>query len=529
MGRIIVFNATKIGASHIKSGKPCQDNSLSWMSEDGRTQVAIVCDGHGGDTYVRSDVGSRIAAQTALDCIRQFVDTTSPAMFLGAEGAVTARPSEEEDPLFPTTKAPRKELTESEQQQLEQDRAFYEAVEKVRKQDALFVRLFASIYMQWLAGIEQDAQEHPFTEAEKACLKGARLVKAYGSTLMAFVRTPLYWFAFHIGDGKLLCCDRNLQWREPVPWDCNCFLNITTSLCNTDPVPMFRYAFSGKGDFPTAVIMGSDGLDDSWGTMELLQNFYSKVLSIFNELGEAAAEKELADYLPTLSEKGSRDDMSMAGIIDMDEIKDGVEVYNVRRKLQALKKEKEKKEAELTKLKAQYDQLDQEMKKLEANVEQEKTSFTDWLQAFMLQRDDREKDLRQKEEEIQEKLRKKTACLEEHENKRTAFLAWIEQASADKDTLLAEHDSLVKANTEKERLELEHWEQEKNLFRQQEESKRQETVRAKAEEMQLHDSENLQVLKKLDENEQKEAEKAEPVEPEVPAKPAQNPEQDGEV
>ena len=44
MGRIIVFNATKIGASHIKSGKPCQDNSLSWMSEDGRTQVAIVCD-----------------------------------------------------------------------------------------------------------------------------------------------------------------------------------------------------------------------------------------------------------------------------------------------------------------------------------------------------------------------------------------------------------------------------------------------------------------------------------------------------
>lgn len=520
MGRIIVFNATKIGASHIKSGKPCQDNSLSWMSEDGRTQVAIVCDGHGGDTYVRSDVGSRIAAQTALDCIRQFVDTTSPAMFLGAEGAVTARPSEEEDPLFPTTKAPRKELTESEQQQLEQDQAFYEAVEKVRKQDALFVRLFASIYMQWLAGIEQDAQEHPFTEAEKACLKGARLVKAYGSTLMAFVRTPLYWFAFHIGDGKLLCCDRNLQWREPVPWDCNCFLNITTSLCNTDPVPMFRYAFSGKGDFPTAVIMGSDGLDDSWGTMELLQNFYSKVLSIFNELGEAAAEKELADYLPTLSEKGSRDDMSMAGIIDMDEIKDGVATYNLQLKLKALAKEKEKKEAELARLKAQCDQLDQDMRKLQANMEKEQTLFTDWLQDIIMQRNGREKDLQQKEEEIQEKQRKKTACMEEHESKRIEFLAWLEDAQRNRDALKAEYEAVAKANVAKEQLEQERWKQEITSFRQKEESKRQETVRAKAEEMQLHDSENLQVLKDLDE--------AEHTEPE-PTQPAQNPEQDGEV
>ncbi len=69
---IIVFNATKRGASHVKKGTVCQDYSLSYNSPDGNVQVAIVCDGHGGDTYVRSDVGSRLAAEIALANIQGF-------------------------------------------------------------------------------------------------------------------------------------------------------------------------------------------------------------------------------------------------------------------------------------------------------------------------------------------------------------------------------------------------------------------------------------------------------------------------
>lgn len=204
--------------------------------------------------------------------------------------------------------------------------------------------------------------DNPFTEKEISHLKNAAFVKAYGSTLMAYVRTSLYWFAFHIGDGKLVACDRNMKWCEPVPWDCNCFLNMTTSLCNSNPIPMFRYAFSGKGDFPVAVILGSDGIDDSWGTMENLQNFYSQTLSIFNKLGEEQAIKELADYLPELSRKASQDDMSIAGIIDMDEIGNAVAVYNVQRKLIALKQERERREYELLHLKNQYEKLKNRMK-----------------------------------------------------------------------------------------------------------------------------------------------------------------------
>ena len=50
------------GESHIAAGKVCQDYSLSAISED-NDGIAIVCDGHGGRRYFRSDVGAKIAAE----------------------------------------------------------------------------------------------------------------------------------------------------------------------------------------------------------------------------------------------------------------------------------------------------------------------------------------------------------------------------------------------------------------------------------------------------------------------------------
>lgn len=82
MGRLITFDVTCMGASHVKNNKPCQDYSLSWHSDDNRVQVAIVCDGHGGDTYVRSDRGSRLAAEIALRNIRNAVSCMSPDLFM---------------------------------------------------------------------------------------------------------------------------------------------------------------------------------------------------------------------------------------------------------------------------------------------------------------------------------------------------------------------------------------------------------------------------------------------------------------
>ena len=78
-----VFNKSVRGASHIASEKPCQDYSISY-DEYGIT-IAVVCDGHGGNTYFRSDIGAKIAAEITLDQLRGFAQSIPSEMFLNKE------------------------------------------------------------------------------------------------------------------------------------------------------------------------------------------------------------------------------------------------------------------------------------------------------------------------------------------------------------------------------------------------------------------------------------------------------------
>ncbi len=532
MGRIISFNVTRLGASHVKSGKPCQDYSLSWDSQDDRDiHVAIVCDGHGGDTYVRSDRGSKFAAQIALSNIQELVECGSPHLILDNAGAVTARP-EEEDDIFhssgktvPTAAADYgNDAEDSRKQQAEQNRQFEEAVAPIREQDQVMQRLFASIYTQWMAAITEDAQNDPFTDWEKSKLNGARIAKAYGTTLMAFVRTPLYWFAFHIGDGKMLCCDANFQWREPVPWDCNCFLNITTSLCLREPLHCFRYAFSGKGDFPTAVIMGSDGLDDSWVTMDNLKNFYSQTLSIFNDLQKEETVGQLGEYLPRLSEKGSRDDMSMAGIIDMDAIVAGAAVYKKRKELNALTKERKAQEENIAKLQQKFDLAAQEHTRIEANYQTEKAKETEILAKLKL--------IQPQVEELEQKLTdssaKKAECETQLQEAKDTFATWFATAKEQKAQLEADYNQLSTEGDKIMQADLEAWAIRKATFEEAYEAGKRQRLEAKVANMQEQDEEAAKgIAEAIAEDERKAQEQKEKAEAEKAKAELQDSEQEG--
>lgn len=467
MGERVIFNISKLGASHIKDGKPCQDSSLSWESEDKTVQVIIVCDGHGGDTYVRSDVGSRLAAEVALRNIQDFVRNTSPTLFLNKEGAVTARPVDEEDSLFHHKKSkPEKDLTESELEQRAQDQAFYEAVKDIREQDYHLTRLFAGIYLQWLQAINDDAAAHPFNDYEKSQLKTAKLIKAYGTTLIAYVRTPLYWFAFQIGDGKLVCCDRNMNWIEPVPWDCNCFLNFTTSLCNSNPIPSFRYAFNGKGNFPVVVIMGSDGLDDSWGTVERLTNFYSQTLCIFKELGVEEALKQLEEYLPRLSEKASRDDMSMAGIVDMDAVQTGLEIYAKQREIQQLEKEREQKEAELISQKHALRELQEETKSFLCSIKETEAEKDTWWKSVLNIKMEKDLSVKNAENELEIKRAQVDRLNADYSQQLNQYQEWESTVQKKKEFIDQECETLLQVAEQQSQSALEEWLQLKNIFEQ---------------------------------------------------------------
>jgi hypothetical protein len=274
IAQLQTFHCSKIGSSHTKSNKVCQDFAISYLCK--QYAVAIVCDGHGGERYIRSHIGSKKAGEVCLEAIN---------VFFGKRG---------ENQLIKFEPSPEKTLKQ----------------------------LSANIIFRWREEVEKDYQANPFTEAEtlhlsdleKSKLKGEGWIKTYGTTLITVVRTNDFWFGLHIGDGKCVVVSENGDLLEPIPWDDKCFLNSTTSLSDSDTLSSFRYFFS-KENLPVALFAGTDGIDDSLGGTAGLHSFYDALLKTLKTKGIEEGVKDLEEYLPKLSEKGSGDDVSVAGII----------------------------------------------------------------------------------------------------------------------------------------------------------------------------------------------------------------------
>lgn len=297
------------GYSHLESGKPCQD--FAYAESTAGLTMAIVSDGHGGERYFRSNVGSSLVVEIARDAIRDFVALISQSPFVipGCRSVFEAAPFTAYGPDEP-------------------DRSGAEGQRKnVHK---ALQWLFASIIGQWNKAIARHAAEHDISDWEENHIDNSWLLDfrtkrkqgdatfevTYGCTLMAYVQTPDYWFAFHLGDGKCVMMDEvdgKLAFTQPIPWDERCFLNKTTSMCDCNAMGEFRYCYQGDGHFPLAVCLGSDGVDDSFGDGELLYNFYVELMKITTKKdGSKAAMKALRRDLPLISQRGSKDDMSVA-------------------------------------------------------------------------------------------------------------------------------------------------------------------------------------------------------------------------
>ena len=280
-----VFHAKAQGASHIESGLVCQD-SVGSVRTESYAAIALA-DGHGSAKYFRSDKGSQFAVDAALACLDDFM------------------------------------------RNMDGDPAIREDFLKQENWQRYFTQLEKSIISAWHEKVEADCSEHPFTEEELArvdekhkaqYLAGESSESAYGTTLITVCQSEDFWFGLHIGDGKCVVCNKDKTFSEPIPWDENCFLNVTTSLCGSNAIDKFRFAMR-VGDIPAATFIASDGIDDCFSASDNNQQlfkFYGTVATLFAQEEESFAKQQLEEYLPILSEKGSRDDMSVAMIYSKD-------------------------------------------------------------------------------------------------------------------------------------------------------------------------------------------------------------------
>lgn len=263
------FHVVERGSSHVLIDKPCQDFAMSLSSPS--YAIGIVADGHGSDKYFRSERGSKFAVEVTMSILKEFLSVTRNM-----------------------TQLPKGEW---------------------HKQIA------ASIISHWNDRIEADKTTEPFTEEELQSLKESdrqqvkdgKWQSAYGTTLIAIVRTKKCFFGLHIGDGKCVAIDNNGNPSQPIPWDDRCFLNQTTSLCDNDAISLFRFVYLTE-NLPTAAFVASDGVDDTYSTDERLYDFYVTMWKMFLS-DSTTALKDIQSFLPKMSEQGSHDDISIAGII----------------------------------------------------------------------------------------------------------------------------------------------------------------------------------------------------------------------
>ena len=299
------------GESHIVAGKLRQDYSLA-NSTDFIT-IGIVCDGHGGERYFRSHLGARAAADAARKCAEEFVRNADESLFRDAPFTLLGTAAAEAE----KKKSGRSDV-----------------------RDALFRQLFASIIYDWRENVVSNAKANPVSDNERKKVPqehieafekkdsdGNRtgIEKTYGCTLICFVQTKSYWFAFHIGDGKCISFsagkDGHISWEEPVPEDKECFLNTTTSICDANAINEFRYCYGGRNTFPLAVFLGSDGIDDSFGEDSNLANFYVQILKKIVRSSPDEAKSELDSTLCELNKHGSKDDKSVVCCFDKERLK----------------------------------------------------------------------------------------------------------------------------------------------------------------------------------------------------------------
>jgi len=264
------MSGSRKGASHERDGTVCQDSTACYVTSE--YSIAAVSDGHGGPAYFRSDVGSRIASESAVRIIREFVE------------------SEDFETSFRSS------------------------------QDVLMDRVIRTILATWYSRVEDYDRTYPLTQEEYERIARDRIEEdpsdihhhtRYGATLMASVLSDWFAFCIQIGDGDIACICEGGKDFSPMPEDPRCSGNTTTSLCQAEPLESFR-TWSTIDRVPMAIVMSTDGVTNTFdGTDSYLR--YCRTASCFVLDGGNQWER-LMDRNKERADASSLDDASMAVI-----------------------------------------------------------------------------------------------------------------------------------------------------------------------------------------------------------------------
>jgi hypothetical protein len=275
------FAVSVRGSSHIREKKVCQDCSAYYA--DDKMAIAIVCDGHGSNKHFRSDIGASKGVEVGLRAMKKFV-------------------------------------TE------------YEGLSKVDEKENLkkLDKLKNYIIFEWDSLVVEHFDKNPLSNQEIPNLSSSAREKLlsgevigdiqvmYGTTFIAMVMTEDYWLVLQLGDGDVVTL-ADSKMEMPVPDDERLRFNMTTSMCNRDAISNFRISYGFEP--VVGMIASSDGVSNSFNSKANFLKFSNMFMEDFYERSGNEAYDELKGYLPKLSADGSGDDISIAAVWNVENLK----------------------------------------------------------------------------------------------------------------------------------------------------------------------------------------------------------------
>lgn len=238
-----------IGASHLRTGKPCQDEAGVWSVADA---VAVaVADGHG--TSKHADVGARLAVHVALAALVRFSEDL---------GEKSTRIS---------------------------------AVQKFAEHP-----LKVQLVREWVARVRAKAGDEQVPLLD------------YGSTLLFALATPDFLLVGQIGDGDVLVVAGDGTVSVPLPADPSAFADETPSLCLPEAWHSIRVSALPAPSSEYLLLLSTDGYSKSYATDAAFQQIGPDYLDLLRERGVPGLTPHLRGFLEQVTTQGSGDDIALA-------------------------------------------------------------------------------------------------------------------------------------------------------------------------------------------------------------------------
>ena len=247
------------GASHVRRDMPNQD-SIAWAPAglpgkptlDAEAFIAAVADGHGAPAYDRSDVGSRLAVDCAIESLRRFVGGGT------GEGIV-------ED-----------------------------------------------ILTRWRQAVAADHQSR--TQGGDWVDTATDMLTPYGCTLAAVAMAPGQLLVLQIGDSDVLFGYADGRIERPLPVDHGLVGEQTYSMCALDAAQRFRVRTMAPGDaasWPDFVLLSTDGVAKSFADEQAFIAVARQYRDTVRKVGLPEVLGRLDDWLAEVSRRGSGDDVTL--------------------------------------------------------------------------------------------------------------------------------------------------------------------------------------------------------------------------